>query len=158
MPAYIEPLGELRLIQPMFDKDAVLSHAWGMRIGSVSYIAPALLPDVGASIPRFLWRVIDPPMYTLLFPGSVLHDAAYRGCLRASNGVDDWMPIEKDEADDILYMVGEWNGFPKWKCKAAWEGVHWFGGQAWREGHASEYARNARQMDYSIPGVERACR
>ena len=43
------------------------------------------LPAVCKTRTKAPWRVIDPPMYSLLFLAAVIHDAAYGGHLRASD-------------------------------------------------------------------------
>lgn len=150
---WIEPLGRLELIQRPHTRELELAHAWGMRVGAVSYIAPAGMLTDGASIPRVFWRLIDPPMYSLLFMGAIIHDAAYGGILRASNSESDWLPIEKTEADELLEIIGGWNGFPAWKCRAAWRAVHHFGQGPWERGHAANAGLDLRTLDYAIPPV-----
>jgi hypothetical protein len=149
---YIEQLGTLELIQRPRVRELELAHAWGMRVGAVSYVAPAEMLTDGASIPRIFWRVIDPPMYSLLFLGAVIHDAAYGGILRASNDEADWLPVERDEADELLAILGEWNGFPGWKCRAAYEAVHRFGAGPWERCHAENAGLDLRTLDYTIWG------
>lgn len=152
MDYYIEQLGTLELIQRPHTRELELAHAWGMRVGEVSYVAPAEMLTDGASIPRLFWRLIDPPMYSLLFLGAVLHDAAYGGILRADNGCDDWLPVEKSEADELLRLLGMWNGFPRWKADAAWRAVHHFGQGPWERGHAANAGLDLRTLDYTIRG------
>jgi hypothetical protein len=150
---YIEALGRLELWQPLRRREMFLAHAWGVRVGGVTYRVPAGMDTDGASIPRVFWRLIDPPMYSRLFPGAIIHDAAYGGILRAGNEAEgtDWLPVERDEADELLRLIGVWNQFPAWKAEAAWRAVHYFGQAAWESGHALNEGLDLRTLDYAIP-------
>lgn len=153
----VESVGTLQLWQPLHRRELILAHAWGVRVGSVIYRAPGGMETDGASIPRLWWRVFDPPTYSLLFPAAIIHDAAYGGILRATSlDVDglDWLPVERDEADELLALIGEWNGFEPWKCRAAYESVRRFGGAAWERGHAANAGLDLESLDWSIPGFD----
>lgn len=148
---YIEQLGVLEFVQPLRQRELVVAHAWGVRVHETRYIVPAGMTTDGASIPRFFWRVIDPPMYSLLFVGAVIHDACYGGIVRCSSAARDWIPVEKREADELLRLLGVWNGFPEWKAAVAWRAVHHFGGGPWERGHAANAGLDLALLDYHIP-------
>ena len=148
--AYIEALGRLELWQPLERREMVLARAWGVRVYNTRYVAPAGMETDGASIPRWWWRVLDPPMFSRLFVGAVIHDAAYGGILRCYDDERDWLPVERDEADQLLEMLGRWNGFPAWKARLAYLAVHWFGRGPWARGHAANAGVNLRTLDYSL--------
>lgn len=148
---YVEELGRLELWQPPRTRDMIVSHAWGVRVWNTHYVVPAGMKTDGASIPRLFWRILDPPMCSRLFLAAILHDAAYGGILRASLEFADWLPVDRPTADDLLRLVGRWNGYPAWKCACAWHAVRHFGGWAWRRGHARNAGLDLGTLDYHVP-------
>lgn len=150
---YIEPLGTLEFVQPMGTRVMVLSHAWGIRVNEVTYRVPRGM-QAEVSIPRLFWRVIDPPLYSKLVPGAVIHDGAYKGTIRATSDEDDWMPVEKAEADELLRIISLWNGTPEWKCTAVYATVHLFGFVAWKAQHKKYAGTNLKELDWRIPKMQ----
>ena len=148
---YIEQLGRLEFWQPERVRELTLSHAWGVRVHETRYVAPAAMTTDGASIPRVFWRLIDPPLYSLLVLGAVLHDACYGGICRCTGPAGDWLPVEKSEADELLRMLALWNGAPQWKADAVWRAVRHFGRGPWESGHAANAGVDLRLMDYHVP-------
>lgn len=146
----IAAVGRLELWQPLRQREMVLACAWGVRVGSVVYRAPAGMETDGASIPRLFWRLVDPPMYSLMVPAAIIHDAAYGGILRATaiDGSADWLPVERSEADELLELLALWNGTPAWKARAARRAVQTFGGVAWDRGHCYNAGLDLRTMDW----------
>lgn len=153
MKPTVETLNTLTYWDPMGTRDIIVLHPWGIRVNSVLYRVPRGLRSDGASIPRLLWRVIDPPLYTLLRPGVILHDAAYHGLLRATGPMGDWLPVERDEADQLLAIVGHWNGAARVKCTAVEAGVRLFGQPAWDHGHAKYSDIDPTTLDYHLTHV-----
>jgi len=150
----VRELGQLLLIQRPYVRELELAHAWGIEVDGVLYIAPAGMLTDGASIPRFFWRILDPPMYSRLFMAAVIHDAAYGGILRAiplETGLA--VHVTKPQADELLRIVGIWNRFPRWKAGTACLVVKVFGGRAWKTGHAQNCGIDLSSLDYSIPNV-----
>lgn len=152
-PHYTDPLRAetLRLAQP-----------WLVAVRHVVYWVPGGEWDFdGASIPRLFWRLVGPPLRGTYRRGALLHDACYKGICRAypfdpaqdiariRRDLDEFpalvpecmagrqpLPIEREEADDLLEILARWNGTPAWKAKTMRRGVRWFGGRAWRNEHA----------------------
>lgn len=148
---YIEPLGTLEFIQPLGTRVMALRHAWGVRVNEVTYRVPAGM-QAEVSIPRAFWRVVDPPLYSKLVPGAVIHDGAYKGLIRATSDEDDWLPVEKSEADELLRIISRWNGCPEWKCDAVYWAVRLFGGWAWESGHKATEGIDRNALDYTLTG------
>lgn len=144
----VKPLGELEFKQPMGVKNLRTAHPWGLRIDGVDYIVPAAMETDGMSISRFLWRVVDPPFYSLAVPGVILHDAGYGGLLRAIDSEGDLVELSKDDVDDLLYIAARWNGYSAWKAWTVYEAVKIGGGKAWRNSHARNSEVNLDLLDY----------
>lgn len=84
----------------------------------------------GASIPRCLWCIIDPPVTAVTMVPSIIHDYLYRYqiCTRAT----------ADELYDDLLRKNGYSSFKRWLVKV---GLSYFGGKAWRE-HTEELRKN----------------
>lgn len=150
----ISAVGRLELWQPLRQREMVLACAWGVTVGGVRYLAPGGMETDGASIPRLFWRLFDPPMYSLMVPAAIIHDAAYGGIVRATavDGSGDWLPVEKDEADELLELLSIWNGTAPEKAWAARMAVQTFGGGAWRRGHERNAGLDLQGMDWKTRG------
>lgn len=148
---YIASLGPLELLQPMGMREMVLARPWGVRVGDRFYVVPAGMETDGASIPRLFWRLLDPPMFSRLFPGAVLHDGAYGGLLRCYTTQRDWIPVSRRDADRLIVLVGCWNGYAAWKGACVYRALRACGGPAWRRGHKLNAGwDNRRLMQYDI--------
>lgn len=91
---------------------------------------PAGMATDGASIPRFWWRVVGPPMCAAYTPAAVVHDAAYLGKLR-------WLemgtakPYTRKDADDLFRALMATLGVPAWRRDIMWAAVRACGGSRW---------------------------
>lgn len=76
----------------------------------------------GASIPRFLWRLLSP--LDLSECAWLLHDYLYR------HGTEEgWTRLEVDQLFD---RINREHGVVRWKAWAAYKGVRAFGARAFR--------------------------
>lgn len=108
---------------------------WRVKIGNVWYTVPAPMLFDGASIPRIFWRVLGAPLDDLFRIGALLHDACYKGVVKAVHDQYGEVPVERDEADDLMALLNQWNGTPMWKVRAMWETLQLCGGPAWKKQH-----------------------
>ena len=83
-------------------------------------IIPVGFVSDGASIPRFLWRLLDPPVTASTLRPSVIHDYLYRYqiCTRK----------KADVLYDKLLAANGYNSFKRW---LVYRGLRWRGGDAW---------------------------
>lgn len=77
----------------------------------------------GASVPRFFWRVIFPPVHPKSRRAALFHDYIYR------THPEGWT---KAEADLLFYELLLEDGVPAWRAWLAYQGVKWFGYLAWK--------------------------
>ena len=70
----------------------------------------------GATIPRFLWRVLGAPMETKTIGPAIRHDWHY------ADG-----DLSRKDADDEFYSDLRDNGVSLWKASLFWLGVRLFG-------------------------------
>jgi hypothetical protein len=123
-------------VDPQRTRDLELARPWGVVVDGTMYIAPAGMRSDGASIPRLLWRVVDPPIFTLMRRGVILHDAAYKGLLMAVDAQGSFGIVDdRAEADWLLETVGRWNGASALTAKECYLGVRLFGGRPWKVAH-----------------------
>lgn len=134
-PVFVDPFERCELITGL---------PWAVQVNDVTYTVPGNMLFDGASIPRVFWRVVGPPMYGLYRPGALLHDACYKGVVLAVafNGME--LPVEKEEADELLYLMARWNGVSHAKAWTMYQAVAKFGGMAWR----AEHKRYADRHDW----------
>lgn len=85
------------------------------------WMAPFGTYTDGASIPRPLWPISDPPLQGPFRNAAVIHDAFYQSHARSRARVD-WM----------FYEAMRFGGTPAWKAWLMWQAVKWFGGPAWK--------------------------
>lgn len=139
----------------------ILATPWLVAVRHVAYWVPAGWPFDGASIPRLFWRVVGPPLRATYRRGALLHDAAYKGLVRAypfdpatdipdiRHALDEFptlvppvlagrnlLPVEREEADDLIAILAEWNGTARWRCLLIRRAVKMFGARAWKREHA----------------------
>lgn len=91
---------------------------------------PAGMPTDGASIPRFWWRAVGPPMNAAYTPAAVVHDAAYRGDLRWVELGED-KPYTREDADNLFLLLMQHLGVTPWRRNAMHWAVRTFGESRW---------------------------
>ncbi|MDD3886737.1 MAG: DUF1353 domain-containing protein [Victivallaceae bacterium] len=82
---------------------------------------PAGFESDGMSIPRVLWRLLDPAVSGRSITAAVIHDWLYsvKICTRA-------------EADQELFDMLLAYDYPKWKAHLCYTGVRLFGWSHWK--------------------------
>ena len=113
------------LLEPLDNGRDWLSHReikFVRNSGEVLYCPAGTVTD-GASIPRFLWRVIGPPMSGKWRRGAVIHDWEYRrkGPKRP-----------RSDCDDILSEIMEFDGVGDIDHWTIMRGVRMFGGSSYQ--------------------------
>jgi len=119
----------------LYDKDDEfeLAYDFVVRIGrDVVLTAPAGTRTDGASIPRFFWRFIGPPMTGRYRQAAVIHDAAYTGLLqwRVNGSVIEY---DRESADTLFLQLMEALGVSWWRRRLMYAAVRWFGAKRWTE-------------------------
>jgi len=137
----IRCLTELAYVDPLHRRDVradllIIRTDWRVRWGRLVYTVPAGMVFDGASIPRFFWRLVGPPMREAYRPAAVLHDAAYKSELQAETHTGcPVAPPTRKEADEILRLASIWRGVPSWKATVMYRAVRIGGGRAWTREH-----------------------
>ena len=83
---------------------------------------PAGFSYDGASVPRFFWRIVFPPVHPKSRRAALFHDFIYR------THPEGWT---KADADCLFYNLLLEDGVPKWRAWLAYQGVNLFGRIAW---------------------------
>jgi len=83
---------------------------------------PAGFISDGASIPRALWCLLDPPVTASTLVPSIIHDYLYRYQICTREAADSMY-------DDLLRK----NGYSAIKRWLVYKGLRWFGNKAWDE-------------------------
>lgn len=78
---------------------------------------PAGYQSDGASVPRFLWRLLSPCIDPLTLVPSIVHDYLY-----------EWRLGTRYEADEWYVNSLDGIGYPVWKCILTFIGIRLFGG------------------------------
>ena len=89
-----------------------------------SFVIPRGFESDGASVPRFFWRVVCPPLDHRAVRAGVAHDYIYR------TQPEDWT---RREADLMFLAFLIEDGLPPFRAKLAYWGVRIGGGRAWNE-------------------------
>lgn len=89
------------------------------------FTVPAGFRTDFASIPRILWRYLDPEDPCILYP-SVAHDYLY-----SMAGNLDGRKFTREQADRVLEELMAISGARLDQRKAAFKAVDWFGGGHW---------------------------
>ena len=90
-----------------------------------SFTIPRGFESDGASVPRFFWRLVCPPLDHRAVRAGVAHDYIYR------THPAGWT---KKEADQMFYDLLVSDGVPRFRAYLAYLGVELFGGAAWEAG------------------------
>ena len=89
-----------------------------VRNGSRHFVIPAGYRSDGASVPRFLWRLLSPCIAPVTLEPSIVHDYMY-----------EWRIGSRYDADlfyaEELYCAG----YPNWKCLLTFAGIRVCGGR-----------------------------
>ncbi len=91
------------------------------RIDGTMYLVPAGYRSDGMSVPRFLWRFLDPSVTGKSIVPAIIHDYCYDRKL--------WT---RREADDSFYERLVSAGYPRWKSIVIHIGLRLFGWTHWR--------------------------
>ena len=83
-----------------------------------SFVIPIGYRSDGASVPRFLWRLLSPCIDPLTLVPSIAHDYMY-----------EWRIGTRYEADLWYAEVLCRGGYPQWKCLLTFIGLRLFGGK-----------------------------
>ena len=124
-------------------RNVFLAHPWGANVDGVDYVAPGDMETDGVSAGRLLWRVLDPPIRSLLFPGACIHDAAYGGILLAVDQHGNELTVDRTHADWLLSILGRANGYGRTKGQVVHVGITALGWPRWNELHTF----NAQYID-----------
>jgi len=85
--------------------------------------APANMPTDGLSIPRFFWRVVDPPMSSKYLAAAIIHDHyCYKAAHLADSDIKAARKLRKD-ADKLFYEMLRYLGCGFVKAKAMYRAV-----------------------------------
>ncbi len=97
---------------------------------------PSLMETDGASIPRFFWRLMGPPMDSKYVMAAVIHDAGYMDELEWAYKEDGEWVIEdhtRKEVDQLFLALMKDLRVPWWRRRLMYLAVRWFGGSHWTE-------------------------
>lgn len=75
----------------------------------------------GMSVPRILWRFIDPPITAETLVPSIIHDYLYK-----------IKPFSRKEIDDFYVELLKKNDYSKFKIYLIKKGLKWFGDSHWK--------------------------
>ncbi len=103
---------QIRLLEPL-----------PFEYNGVRYEIPAGFVSDGASVPRFFWRLVDPPITAATLVPSVKHDYIYRTKRKI---------MTRREADILYYNDLLANGYNRTKSRLTYVGVRIGGGSSWR--------------------------
>lgn len=90
--------------------------------GAHSCRVPSGYRSDGASVPRFLWRLLSPCIDPLTLPWSVIHDYLY----------DHPGSFSRRSIDRFYALSLAMAGYPVWKAVLTWIGVRIGGWISWR--------------------------
>ena len=132
----IKFITDLKLSPPKTGKLWDVLESFEVVIDEVMIKVSAGTKTDGASIPRFLWRVVDHPFQRLMIYAAVVHDAGYHGTAKAIDATTR-QPIEtdKDFFDKAFLDIMLHCGVSRVKAYIAYKGVSIFGGSSWEAGH-----------------------
>lgn len=88
-----------------------------------TFTVPAGFASDGASVPRFLWRLLSPKIDAITLAPSIAHDWLYD-----QGGIRDFTRLECDRWYRRSLID---RGYPRWKSWITYIGVRLFGGRHW---------------------------
>jgi len=77
----------------------------------------------GASVPRFFWRLLSPPIDPITLGPSIIHDWLYINAKKYH--------LTRKECDRWYYIALYRNGYPLWKCDLTYLGIRLLGWRHW---------------------------
>lgn len=77
----------------------------------------------GASVPRFFWRTVFPPLQREALRAAITHDYLYR---------ENPFGLTRKEADTLFLILMLWDGVRPDRAYCAYIGVRLFGRKSWR--------------------------
>lgn len=80
---------------------------------------PAGYVSDGASVPRFFWRLLSPPIDPITIAPSIAHDWLYDNATR--------LGLDRADCDSWYCDALRRNGYPLWKCLLTYIGIRLFG-------------------------------
>ena len=118
------------------DRGNVLSTVTLNRIdfAGKSFVIPRGFESDGASVPRFFWRLVCPPLDHRAVRAGVAHDWIYR------TQPEDWT---RKEADKMFLCFLIEDGLPPFRARLAYWGVRLGGWRAWNENRAAKATAEA---------------
>ena len=87
------------------------------------FVIPAGYRSDGASVPRFLWRLLSPCIDPVTLVPSIVHDYMYEWKIGTRFDADLWYAEALCRA-----------GYPQWKCLLTFAGIRLFGGKHYGNG------------------------
>ena len=105
------------------------------------WVPKGFLSD-GASIPKWMWNVLDPCDPEILFP-SYAHDYLYAMCGQLAG-----TQLTKDQCDRVIRELMLKCGAPRWKANGVYAGLNVGGGKAWRQAEAELRKPNPQKLAY----------
>ena len=105
-----------------------------INFGGKSFLIPKGFESDGASVPRFFWRLVCPPVDPHAVRAGVAHDYIYR--VQPA----DWTRADADRMF-VCFLIED--GLPPFRAKLAYWGVRLFGGRIWRENAANRATAEA---------------
>jgi len=115
-----------------------LEQEFGVKIGlRTELTCPAGTRTDGASIPRFFWRLIGPPMTGPYRKAAVVHDAGYGGTLVWK---EFQLPVgyARKHVDRLFLVLMKWLGVKAWRRWAMYLAVRLFAGGHWKRARQAE--------------------
>ncbi len=103
---------QIRLLEP-------LVFEWK----GIKHVIPAGFVSDGASVPRFFWRLVDPPITAATLIPSVKHDFIYRTKKKF---------MTRAECDKLYYNDLRANGYSWVKSNLTYTGVRIGGSSSWQ--------------------------
>lgn len=87
------------------------------------FTVPVGFKSDGASVPRFLWRLLSPRIDPITLAPSIAHDWLYTQAGRRD--------LTRGECDSWYRDALILRGYPRWKSQLTYIGVRLFGGRHW---------------------------
>lgn len=87
------------------------------------FTVPCGFTSDGASVPRFFWRLLSPPIDPVTLAPSIIHDWLY-----TQGGIRDLTRLECDRWYRNALIA---NGYPRWKANITYVGIRLFGWRHW---------------------------
>lgn len=128
----------------------ILLRPYEATIDGTTYRLPYGLRSDLASIPRPVSWLIQPHELSALAP--YVHDALYRsGGKLPAEWVEPYRTFNREETDRFFVRIMELEHVKKWRRRAAFRGVRWFGGGAWNSGTLEVEPYLAQRIDARGP-------